>query len=122
MENLPSYYVVYRFNDAVAGDFEDPTNIIHISGMNQKKKKVIIYDADTEVDQTYTYVVTAMNRGHNESLPSDSRAVIRMPNRVKKVKEDRPERTRTKRPKKERRGRKNKDEIDFSSDENENES
>lgn len=121
MENLPSYYVVYRFNDAVAGDFEDPTNIIHISGMNQKKKKFIIYDADTEVDQTYTYVVTAMNRGHNESLPSDGRAVIRMPNRVKKVKADRPERTRTKRPKRERRNRKNKDEIDFSPEENENE-
>ncbi|MBX2876135.1 MAG: family 10 glycosylhydrolase [Saprospiraceae bacterium] len=116
LENLPSYYVVYRFNDEVVGDFEDPTNIIHISGMNEDKKKYIIYDADTEVDMAYTYVITAMNRGHNESLPSNTRSVIRMPNRVRKVKVDRPRRTREDKPKKKRK-RRNKDEIDFSSDE-----
>ena len=119
MENLPSYYVVYRFNEGMVGDMEDPTNIIHVSSMNQDKKKFIIYDADTEVDQTYTYVITAMNRGHNESLPSNGRAVIRMPNRVKKVRDERPTRTRTKKDKDRKRKRGKKDEIDFSPDEEE---
>ncbi|MEZ5039374.1 MAG: family 10 glycosylhydrolase [Saprospiraceae bacterium] len=119
LENLPSYYVVYRFNDRQAGDFEDPTNIVHVSPMNSTKKKFIIYDSDTEVDQIYTYAVTAINRGHNESLPSNSRPVVRMPNRVKKVKAEKPIKTRTRKAKGDKektRKRKNKENIDFSSD------
>lgn len=85
-ERPPAYYVVYRFAGNGVGDMEDPRNIRHVSNINGGGKKFQFVDSAIEEGQTYTYLITAVNRAHTESAASESTAVTRQNNRIKKFK------------------------------------
>jgi uncharacterized lipoprotein YddW (UPF0748 family) len=97
------YYVVYRFPGQQIADFEDPANILAVTPLaTEVDRKIVFYDNATEVGQTYTYAVRAVNRANVESNPSNSRSVLQKTStrikrpRTKKVRE-RKIRTRVKR-------------------------
>jgi len=55
------YYVIYRFPKASKIDIQDPSYILNVS-------RFLTYtDHSRRADQDYTYVVTAVDRMHNES-------------------------------------------------------
>ncbi|MCO6475582.1 MAG: family 10 glycosylhydrolase [Phaeodactylibacter sp.] len=85
-EKPPSYYVVYRFAGNGVGDMDAPHNIRYISCFNDDSKKFQYIDASIEEGQTYTYLVTAANRAHTESAPSETATVTRRNNRIQKFK------------------------------------
>jgi uncharacterized lipoprotein YddW (UPF0748 family) len=60
-QETASYYVVYRFDSSENPDLNRPDRIISI----QKEK--IFVDRDIENGRPYTYLVTAVDRLHNES-------------------------------------------------------
>ncbi|MEM9897333.1 MAG: family 10 glycosylhydrolase [Bacteroidota bacterium] len=55
------YYVVYRFGKEDAIDMDSPSNILSITS------KTHFVDKKAETGKNYTYVVTAVDRMHNES-------------------------------------------------------
>ncbi|SFS57430.1 Uncharacterized lipoprotein YddW, UPF0748 family [Paenibacillus sp. 453mf] len=66
-----AYYVIYRFEGSIEGDLEQAGNI-RIMVQRTDQKKQIFEDKDV-TPGTYTYVITAADRLHNES--TGSRAV-----------------------------------------------
>lgn len=74
-DNLPAYYVVYRFYGKKMGDFEDPANIVHISAMQIDNPKFCFIDTVGDADANYTYVIRAVNRQHIEGEPSNIRVI-----------------------------------------------
>ena len=74
-DRTPFYYVVYRFEDKEPLNLQAPENILHVSPFNQEHKKIIYVDRTAQPGKTYTYVVTAFNRQHSESKPSEARRV-----------------------------------------------
>ena len=66
----PYGYVVYRFNEGEPLDLGNPRNILHItydSGQTQYTDNL------SRKKGHYRYVVTALDRLKNESLPSNTR-------------------------------------------------
>lgn len=82
----PAYYVVYRFPGSRVGDYEDPRNILHVTSFLADAKKMVHMDRTAETNQEYTYVVTGVNRMHQEGRPSEVRPVRKLERRVKKIK------------------------------------
>lgn len=64
-----SAYVVYRFEGDTLGNLNDPTHILSI--LPAGKEEIFSYQ-DTKLirDKLYIYCITALDRLHNESLPS----------------------------------------------------
>ena len=80
-----SYLIVYRFEDRRPGDFNNPNNILQIIRLNGEFK-VKIEDKNVTQGKIYTYLVSAANRAHTESLLSNWRTVEVGAKRLKKVK------------------------------------
>ena len=86
--NIPSqahYLIVYRFEDRLPGDYNNPDNLFQIIRLDGKKS-VEIEDDNPQKGKSYTYVVSAANRQHTESLLSGWRAVEVKDKRVKRIK------------------------------------
>lgn len=81
----PHYYVLYRFKGARTGRLEDAEAILHITkpgaGPERQHKHL---DRQLEDREVYTYVVTAVNRAHQESRPSRPITIRVAGGRVKK--------------------------------------
>jgi uncharacterized lipoprotein YddW (UPF0748 family) len=86
-ENSPTaaYLIVYRFEDRLPGDYNNPNNILQIVPLNGATK-VKIEDKDVTQGKIYTYSVSAANKAHTESVLSNWRAVEVGSRRLKKVK------------------------------------
>jgi len=65
-------YVIYRFNEGEELDLTKPQNILYISYDNSQLSYA---DNLIRTGTTYTYVVTALDRLKNESLPSNAQVV-----------------------------------------------
>lgn len=63
-----SYYVIYRFDEGDALTIEDPEKIYAIVQRSPYQMQSWT-DAYTKKRSTYQYVITAVNRQHNESYP-----------------------------------------------------
>ena len=61
--DLPFQYVVYRFKKGENVNIQNPTNIVSI----QQAEQTMFIDWDVTVQEEYTYIVTALDRLHNES-------------------------------------------------------
>jgi uncharacterized lipoprotein YddW (UPF0748 family) len=59
--DLPTYFVVYRFDEGESNDLDDPSNILAIT------RKLHHLDQTAKPGQTYTYAITSVDRLHNES-------------------------------------------------------
>ena len=79
------YLIVYRFEDRLPGDYNNPDNIYKIMRTNGETS-FLIEDDSPEKGKSYTYAVSAANRQHTESLLSDWRAVQVGKKRVKRIK------------------------------------
>lgn len=75
-----AYYVVYRFNKDQSPDIEDPTHLLDIIPRGSYPTQRWV-DHSANRRQQYSYVITAVDRLHNESLPS---AALRVKTRGKK--------------------------------------
>lgn len=82
-KNQATYYVIYRFDGDQVGDLNNPANILTRTAFNSKDK--VFYDKTAKLDQFYTYVITAVNRQHEESEGSNARLVVRTPKKVKNL-------------------------------------
>lgn len=60
-----SYYAIYRFDGKKKGNIEDSTNLL--ATVHKENKRQLFIDGSVEKGKTYTYVVTALDRTHNES-------------------------------------------------------
>ncbi|RDI42302.1 glycoside hydrolase family 10 protein [Falsibacillus pallidus] len=60
-----AYYAVYRFDGNHRGDIEDAANLLDT--VRKTGDKQTYTDAAAEKGKTYTYVITAVDRLHNES-------------------------------------------------------
>lgn len=60
-----AYYVIYRFDGNKRGSIDDAANIL--ATVRKIDKKQTYLDDTAEPGKTYTYVVTAVDRLHNES-------------------------------------------------------
>ena len=60
-----SYYAIYRFDGKKKGNIEDSTNLL--ATVHKENKRQMFNDPSVEKGKTYTYVVTALDRTHNES-------------------------------------------------------
>src|SRR5690606_39583590 len=65
-------YVIYRFNQGETIDLNNPQYILHISYDNAQLSYA---DNLVRSGAKYTYVVTAIDRLKNESLPSNTQQV-----------------------------------------------
>lgn len=71
------YYVVYRFDGQQVGDTDNPDHIYAITPLQAgDQTKVTFYDENTKPGETYTYVVTAVNRANSESGVSNARSIF----------------------------------------------
>ncbi len=70
----PHYYVIYRFYGNQIGDINNPKSIWKITPF-YPSKKMTIYDDAYQKGQPYTYVVTAVSRGHIEGV-GNSRTIL----------------------------------------------
>ena len=59
--DLPAYYVVYRFDDDAPQNMDDPRYIVAI------RRATYFRDPNVRPGHRYTYVVTSVDRLHNES-------------------------------------------------------
>ncbi|MCB0520911.1 MAG: family 10 glycosylhydrolase [Lewinellaceae bacterium] len=84
-EENASYLVIYRFEDRLPGDYNNPENIFKILPLNGLKK-ITVEDKEVQQSKSYTYVASAMNRQHTESLLSKWHAVLIKKNRAKRLK------------------------------------
>lgn len=66
---LASYFVVYRFGDKETVNLNDPSKIVAIT---KEKKYLLPYKRGAE---KYKYIVTAVDRFHNESVKGKSKKV-----------------------------------------------
>jgi|GEM_PF-30754 len=67
-----TYYVVYRFDGDTAGSLDDARNILTTVRKNGSSETQMYVDRTAVRGQTYTYVVTAVDRIHNESAASNA--------------------------------------------------
>lgn len=65
-------YVIYRFNENEIVDLSNSQNILHITYNGSQRS---FTDSQVRVGAKYTYVVTALDRIKNESLPSNLFAI-----------------------------------------------
>jgi uncharacterized lipoprotein YddW (UPF0748 family) len=71
-----TYYTVYRFKRGEKIDFENPQHLIHTVRRSSKTSLVQVYtDKSAKSDEKYIYYVTAVDRLHNESKPSNPKSV-----------------------------------------------
>lgn len=70
----PGYCVIYRFKDNNPGEFDDPRNILAITEVSDKREWKF-FDENFEKNATYTYVISMVNRAHQESDLSNYRVV-----------------------------------------------
>jgi uncharacterized lipoprotein YddW (UPF0748 family) len=77
--------VVYRFEDRLPGDYNNPENIHQVICLNGEQKIEVI-DEDIALGKTYTYTVSTMNAAHSESMLSVRRTVKVGKRRLKRVK------------------------------------
>lgn len=84
-DDATSYLVVYRFDDRLPGDYNNPRNILRLVPLNGESE-VKIEDRDIRKGNIYTYAVSTVNRAETESLLSNWRAVEVGSRRLKKVK------------------------------------
>jgi uncharacterized lipoprotein YddW (UPF0748 family) len=70
--NDVAYYVIYRFDGRKKGTTEDAANLLD-TVRKTRNDETVYTDPAAESDRTYTYVITACDRTHNES--GESRAV-----------------------------------------------
>ncbi len=82
---IANYLVVYRFEDRLPGDFNNPHNILQVIRLNGGKS-ITIEDSSIEQGKTYTYSVSVMNRQNTESSLSNWRTFKVVKNRLKRVK------------------------------------
>ncbi|MFQ5446365.1 MAG: glycoside hydrolase family 10 protein, partial [Saprospiraceae bacterium] len=83
--NNATYLVVYRFEDRLPGDYNNPENIlttIHIGNT----RKVTVVDDSAVTGKVYTYAVSAVNRQHTESALSKWHAVQVDTKKLKRLK------------------------------------
>jgi uncharacterized lipoprotein YddW (UPF0748 family) len=66
IDEKPAYYVIYRFAKEEIVSIESPKNIVAI----HRNKDNFFVDKDLKND-TYTYLITSVDRQHNESLASE---------------------------------------------------
>ncbi|MCR8642533.1 family 10 glycosylhydrolase [Paenibacillus sp. N1-5-1-14] len=66
-----AYYVVYRYEGNAAGSTDDPANIL-AKVRKQAGTAQSFVDHAAVAGQAYTYVITAVDRIHNESVASNS--------------------------------------------------
>lgn len=68
-ENDTAYYAIYRFAGTKKGNIQDPANLI---ATVRKTADTVVYIDQSAAKGTYTYVVTALDRLHNESKESET--------------------------------------------------
>ncbi len=66
--------VVYRFEDRLPGDFNNPENILRIIPI-RGEQKVTLRDENVEQGKYYTYAAATLNRQGSESILSEVRTV-----------------------------------------------
>lgn len=64
----PTYFIVYRFENGQDLDIENPANIAAIL----RQKECFYIDPNVRKNKKYRYIVTAVDRLHNESIPTKS--------------------------------------------------
>lgn len=84
-DNIARTLVVYRFEDRLPGDYNNPVNILQIKRI-KGEQKLVVEDETAVVGKVYTYVVSTMNAQHTESRLSNVRSVKVGKWRLKKVK------------------------------------
>lgn len=67
LKNDSMYYVVYRFNGNKFGNMSNPNNIITIIKRDKGQKMFKFVDTKANINQSYTYAITAIDRIGNES-------------------------------------------------------
>jgi uncharacterized lipoprotein YddW (UPF0748 family) len=67
--NEAVYYVIYRFDRKAKFDIENPKNIIAI----HRSESLFFTDPHVRKKKKYVYQITAVDRLHNESKPSEAR-------------------------------------------------
>ncbi len=60
-----AYYAIYRFDGQKAGSLESNENLI--ATVRKDGQETTFIDHEAAANQTYTYVITALDRLHNES-------------------------------------------------------
>jgi len=81
----PHYYVLYRFQGARVGRLEDAEAILRITEPGAEPQRQYKHlDRRVEDRKVYTYVVTAVNRAHQESRPSQPVSIRVTGGKVKK--------------------------------------
>jgi uncharacterized lipoprotein YddW (UPF0748 family) len=105
-EGVPTKLVVYRFEDRLPGDYQNPENIHQLiylgdypyGGLHKQEKKfrlfkkpkkdyhMMIEDKNVENGKTYTYAVSVLNRACTESNLSNYKAVSISKNKIRKIK------------------------------------
>jgi uncharacterized lipoprotein YddW (UPF0748 family) len=79
------YVVVYRFNDRLPGDYQNPVNIFGIYRTG-KTNSLLIQDTTVEKGNNYTYVASTVNAQYTESNLSNFKAVNVGAKRLKRLK------------------------------------
>lgn len=69
-----TYYVIYRFTGDEKRDFDDPANIVDTVRKDGDGLQTFV-DQTAEKGKTYSYAVTAVDRLHHESKPSQPASV-----------------------------------------------
>ncbi|PEE41468.1 glycoside hydrolase family 10 protein [Bacillus pseudomycoides] len=71
--NDSAYYAIYRVNGKNEVDIQNPENLL--TTVRKTKPGEIYVDKTAVSGKTYTYVVTALDRLHNESIPSSKTTI-----------------------------------------------
>jgi hypothetical protein len=66
----PTYYAIYRFEESARANTENPDYLLAVT------RRLDFVDGSAEVGKTYRYVVTALDRLHNESKPQQVRGQL----------------------------------------------
>lgn len=85
---LPRYYAIYRFKSDVASSIDDETenHLLTTTAFSAKGKKFKYIDRSAKPEEFYTYVITALNRLHNESKASAPKTIYKELDGFSKVK------------------------------------
>jgi hypothetical protein len=67
-QNDSTYYAIYRFQGNKRGDINNAENLL--TTVRKTGEKQLFVDQNALQNQTYTYVVTSVDRLHNESAAS----------------------------------------------------
>ena len=72
-ETTTAYFAIYRFDTKHKGNIQDPTNLL--TTVRKTDGLQIFTDETADPHQTYTYVITSLDRLHNESKESNKMTV-----------------------------------------------